>query len=469
MDTTLISLCLLTFFALYVWIGWRASKGQKSSDDYFLMGRQLTFFPLCMTLLATQVGGGSFIGAAEEAYCCGWGVMIYPLGSALGLSLLGMGFGAKLREMDISTTAEVFEKTYSSPLLRQVASLLSIVSLYAALVGQGIAARKLLFSLGIEADYLFILFWIAFVAYTTMGGLKAVVETDLLQALLILAAVAVLALSIDLFSPAHFSADDALMGSGSPFSFLKISWFLMPLLFMLVEQDMGQRCFAAKRSRAIAPAAVCASLLIFACGALAVSMGVLARGMDLAPGNGATVLVTAVSALATPWVSTFFIAAIFMAIASTADSLLCSIGSNITYDFLLRNKRLQRGGVAQSRWTTLLTGLSALILVYLLDNVLNALIMGYALCVSTLLVPVVAAALSSRPSRSGAILALISGGTAFLIVQAVELSLSGDGVPLIDLLPLAISTLGYLLGAKCFAKLPAKESKGISPMEVQVG
>lgn len=98
-----------------IWLGRRASSGQKTNEDYFLMGRKLGLFSLVMTLLATQIGGGALMGASEEAYSQGWGVLFYPLGMVLGLCVLGFGYGAKLRRLNLTTVPEIFEKIYRSP------------------------------------------------------------------------------------------------------------------------------------------------------------------------------------------------------------------------------------------------------------------------------------------------------------------------------------------------------------------
>src|SRR5690349_2969673 len=74
------------------------SKKMTVSEDYYLATKGLTFFPLLMTLIATQVGGGIILGATEEAYRFGWSIIFYPLGAALGLIVLGLGIGRKLAQ-----------------------------------------------------------------------------------------------------------------------------------------------------------------------------------------------------------------------------------------------------------------------------------------------------------------------------------------------------------------------------------
>src|SRR5262245_59394829 len=123
-------------------VGTITAKGEKGRAGYFLVSRKLGFWPLTMTLIATLIGGGSTLGAAEEAYRHGWIIFLYPLGGSLGFVLLALGLSKRLNRFKIATIAEIMEVAYKSRNLRKIASLLSIIALTAILVGQIIAARK---------------------------------------------------------------------------------------------------------------------------------------------------------------------------------------------------------------------------------------------------------------------------------------------------------------------------------------
>lgn len=424
---------------LYAWVGMRASKSVQSSEDYFLMGRKLSFLPLCLTLLATQLGGGFLLGAAQEAYLKGWIVLIYPLGTSIGFVVLGMGFGAKLRNLNISTIAEVFEKIYGSRPQRLIASTLSVLSFFLILVGQGIAARKFFVAIGI-GETAFVLFWLAFVAYTVMGGLKAVVDTDIVQALLILVGLIAAWVSIDwsLCTAANMPLAEPLERASVPWS----SWLLMPLLFMLIEQDMGQRCFAAKTPAAVRPAAIVAGLLLFTSSTIAIAFGVLARSLNLEGGAQGSVLIEAVTALTNPIASALFMGAILMAIASSADSILCSISSNLSCDLLAAEGRSEQMKINISRGLTLITGLGALGAGYLFDNVVTVLILAYELSVCVLFVPVVATVASSQPSRTGAYMSMACGATGFILFRLLATPLPKE------VLTLVLAGVGYWAGLR---------------------
>lgn len=106
---------LLFVLQIAYWIvGKLSAKSVTSEKDYFLAGKNVRFFPLMMTFLATQVGGGLVLGAADEAYQFGWPVLLYPLGASLGLLLLGSGIGRRLASFPVSTVAQIVEQVYGS-------------------------------------------------------------------------------------------------------------------------------------------------------------------------------------------------------------------------------------------------------------------------------------------------------------------------------------------------------------------
>ena len=166
---------------IYFFIGLYASKNIKNNSDYFLASRDLGLWPVTFTLIATQLGGGMLLGTAERAYSIGYWGILYTLGMSLGFLMLGLGFAAKLRSLNVATTAELFETKYHSPSLKKIASLLSITTMCGILVAQVIASKTLLAGLDIHNEYIFLIFWAFVIIYTMVGGLKAVVFTDVAQ------------------------------------------------------------------------------------------------------------------------------------------------------------------------------------------------------------------------------------------------------------------------------------------------
>lgn len=448
MNVPLFFSVLVVLGVVYIWLGQYASKNVRTGEDYFLMGRGLSFWPLFLTLLATQLGGGALIGASQEAYDKGWMVLFYPLGVSLGLFALASGFGAKLRRLNIGTIAEVFEVVYGSRGQRRLASTLSIVTMFMILVAQGISARWFFAALGFESPVYFIAFWALLVTYTVMGGLKAVVYTDALQAVFILAVLALAMVSARIPDQPEIASIEAVSLPTIPWTL----WLLMPLLFMLIEQDMGQRCFAAKSPRVIAQSAIAAGVVLLLSSAVAIYFGVKAREAGLVPNGSSSILLTAVSAFTSPTVATLFMVALFLAVISTADSLLCCISSNLACDFFLNTGQKENTGIRRAQLLTFLTGLAALLLAFFLDQVVPVLMFAYELSVCVLFVPTVVAVCVNAPSRNGGYLSMGCGFLGFLLFKVFDPYLPSEVAAVL------LSCLGYVLGRLLPISISARNS-----------
>src|SRR5262249_17962758 len=153
---------------------------------------------------------------------------------------------------------------------------------------------------------IFIGFWAIVILYTVMGGLQAIVAADMFQATFYIA----IFISCFFFAVSGSSLPlENVIASGwnnETFIFNKekfCSWLLMPLLFMVIEQDMGQKFFAAKSGRVAALASAGAALCIFCVCAIPIYFGIYSRSIGLEVQEGASVLMTAVMHQTTPVLS----------------------------------------------------------------------------------------------------------------------------------------------------------------------
>lgn len=446
MDFTTFFICLFLLCVSYLILGMRTSDQTTSQDAYLLSSRTIGPVALGLSILATQLGGGTLMGAAQEAYYHGISVIFYPLGATLGLFALAMGLGKKWYQLNLCTLSELFERTYSSPKLRKFSALLSIFSLFLLLVGQGIAARHFLVSIGIDSPVVFWGFWVCLITYTVAGGLSAVVQTDVLQTLFILASL-VLALVSITWPSSHtpqesFSLFKAVSESNMDLSHVSWSnWLLLPFLFMLIEQDMGQRCFAAKSEKAVVQASFFAASILFLATVFPIYVGIRAQATGLAITEKGSILIDAISTWSSPHISAIFSCAILMAVISTADSLLCSITSNISYDFPLKRYSLsEKQKVRLAQGATLLIGLLAMALSSYFDSVLSTLMLAYELSVCLLLVPLLAATFTKKLPEKAATFSIIAAFIGYLLHFAMPLSAIWVAIPL--------SLLGFILGKK---------------------
>ncbi|KPK32880.1 MAG: hypothetical protein AMS24_02815 [Chlamydiae bacterium SM23_39] len=411
MISALFFILLLAFIILYIIIGKAAAVKTETVEDYFLSKKGLGIFSLTLTLLATQLGGGALLGSADEAYLKGWVVIFYPLGMSLGLIVLSLGFGARLKNLGLKTIAELFQKVYGSYRLRQIVSILSIATLFFILVVQGIAARKFFASIGFDFNYVFLSFWFVVILYTTIGGFKGVVNTDIVQTIFIVGTL----ILVFFVSKSFLIIPQETVNVRSFYKNVPwIGWLLMPLLFMIIGQDMGQRCFSAKNSKIISKAGIIAAVILMISCSFAIYFGVLAKklGLDISANKG--VLMTTISAVTNPVITTIFACTILMVIISTADSLLCSIASNLSFDLIFLKNKTAKNQLIISQIITFTVGISAMLCSYFFNNILFVLIQSYEFFVSILFIPCTMAIFYKKLSIKPAVSSMIVGTICFI-------------------------------------------------------
>lgn len=401
----------------------------------------MSFFPLLMTCVATLVGGGLVLGSSQEAYKFGWGVLFYPLGASLGFLFLAAGIGKKLSKLQLATIAQIFEKTYHSTALKKIASLLSIITLFMILVAQFLASKKFMVSLGVDSQIYFIGFWGIVIAYTSRGGLKAVINTDIIQAVFFVFTFLIcffwVANSIDIsFFTILESSLQADIFATHPSKIF--GWLFMPLFFILIAQDVAQRCFAGDSSKIVVQATFWAGIFTFFLGMIPVFLGIVAREIGITVPAEASVLMTVVEQTTNPIISAAVGCAVLIAIISTADSVLNAISSNLSQDFRLFSSKNYE--ILASQLVTAGIASFAIFISYLFDNVLNVLVQSYELYVSILFIPIFIALFKQKGNFLSAVLSMIFGIIGFIFFRIVS-------VPVLqEIFSILLSLVGFGVG-----------------------
>lgn len=440
MNTLLFLSIFSALGALYFYLGIRASKNVKTDADYFVANRQLGIWQISSNLIATQLGGGLLLGTATSAYTSGYFGIFYTLGMALGFILLACGIASRLQQFKVTTTAQLFETQYNSPALKQVASLLSIITLFGILIAQVVGFKSLMGAVGFGAWWIVLPFWLSVVAYTMIGGLLAITINDMVQLCIIIVTFVTIFLISFFSKPAIVFASQELF-TVQPLTFAMVSsGILMPALFSLIEQDLAQRFFASRSSFVATVSAWNAALFLLAFAFIPVYLGMQVKLLNLAVPEGANPLIIFLQQNTPDILFAFALCAIVAAIISTADALMNGISANITQDFEI-NKKFNNS-LLTSKCTTMIVGICALIGSYLVpQNIIDIIVSSYEISVSCLLVPLLFCYFKKNVNRHAAVGAIIFGLIGFILFRIFP-----QPIPK-ELLTLALSLIGYGLGS----------------------
>jgi len=435
MLTTYFITLFISLNIIYLLLGIIASRSVHSTTDYFLAGRNLGLIPVTLTLVATQIGGGMLTGTAQQAYVHGFYGLLYTIGMCIGFTILGLGLASRLQSLKIQTTAQLFEVAYQSPMLKKIASLLSVLTMSGILIAQILASRAILNGVGLPHEAIFVCFWLFVIIYTMSGGLKAVVWTDMAQVLLIIAVFGWLfysSLSGDpkaLFNVKNlFKLQRYFFGSKGVDNNTIALTIAMPALFSLIEQDLAQRFFAARSKIVASLSALCASLILIGFAMIPIYFGMKAKVLGLKIGSTSP-LVPVLKLLTNEFVVAFALCAILAAITSTADSVLCAISSNLTQDFDYRFLRVNKLRLAQA--ITCVVGLLAIIASYAVpQNIIHTLVESYSISVCCLFVPLIFAYLGVRGKKHAALFSVITGGVTLVVYTIFPIAIPKEFIAL---------------------------------------
>ncbi len=165
---------------------WSIRKSKESASDYFLANRNLGWFVIGASILASNVGSEHIVGLAGSAAKSGTVLGHYELHSYIVL-ILGWVFVPFYMRSMVYTMPEFLERRFS-PKARRLLSIIQLLSYVITKASVTIFAGALVFNQFMGVD-----FWTGAIilvvvtgVYTVFGGLHAVMYTEAIQAMVLL-------------------------------------------------------------------------------------------------------------------------------------------------------------------------------------------------------------------------------------------------------------------------------------------
>jgi len=186
------------YFGIILWIAkWASEKkedGSFSSVDYFLAGKDQGWLVIGASLFASNIGSEIILGVSGAGARANMPMANFEILAALVLILLGWVFVPFYLRTGVYTMPEFLEKRYSSA-CRNYLSVVSVLAYIITKISLIIFAGALVFEvLGIPFWTGAIITVIATGFYTVLGGLKAVIYTDMVQAFILILGTAVISI-----------------------------------------------------------------------------------------------------------------------------------------------------------------------------------------------------------------------------------------------------------------------------------
>ena len=167
--------------AILVAIGVAASRRQNSTDEYFRGSRQLPWWAIGFSIIATSFSAASLLGGPGQGFNDGLLYLQYQLGDLIGYGLVMALFLPFFIHLNLTTAYEYLEKRFDGK-TRSLGSLCFLLFVIARLGGLLYAASLAVATVvGMPLPAAIFLVGIVSIVYTVAGGIAAVVWTDVLQ------------------------------------------------------------------------------------------------------------------------------------------------------------------------------------------------------------------------------------------------------------------------------------------------
>lgn len=182
-------LCSSTIIGIY--FAWKA-RHVKGTEDFFTGGRNLAVFPVVMSLVASFMSTNTLLGMPAEVFEIGTQYVMQIVSIVVAIVLAAEVFLPVYYKLGITSVNEYLELRYNSKIVRMFGSLAFLIVtmsyMSAVLYGPAIAFSSVN-QISINNSIWIVGLIVTF--YTTIGGIKAVIWTDVLQCILMFIGVAI--------------------------------------------------------------------------------------------------------------------------------------------------------------------------------------------------------------------------------------------------------------------------------------
>ncbi len=346
---------VIGYLVLIILVGLWVAMRTKSDSDLFLGGRSLTWGFIGLSLFASNISSTTLIGLAGSAYSTGIVQSVYEWGMGIPFVVMAFIFIPLYLRSQITTIPEFLEYRFD----RRSRSFFSLITIFISIIvdtAGGLYAGSLV----LQVFFPDLILWQTSLAlaifagiYTAFGGLKAVVYTDALQAVVLIVGCSTLtyllfeqmdfsiSTMINSAPEGHFSVVRPLSDESLPWPGLLLGVPFLGFWYMATNQYITQRVLGAKNMQHARWGVMLAGALKLLPFFIMVLPGAMA--ISLFPGleNPDLVFPTTVTKVLPVGMVGLVLAGLISAIMSSVDSTLNSASTLIVVDFIkVRNPEI---------------------------------------------------------------------------------------------------------------------------------
>ena len=180
--TLLDGLIVLLYFAAVLGIGFYHAHRSKGSDDFISGSRQMPWLAVLGSLVATEVSASTFLATPGVGFSENMSYLQFGVGSILARIFIAFVFLGAFYATNYLTIYAFLASRFGNHTRYTATFFFFATRLLASAVRLMIAAKGISLILNIPFEYCLITFTLIAVIYTGGGGIRGIIWTDVLQA-----------------------------------------------------------------------------------------------------------------------------------------------------------------------------------------------------------------------------------------------------------------------------------------------
>jgi len=183
---TLNYLVLGAYLLALVGMGFYLSRRERTTDDFFRAGRRIPWWASGLSIYGTQLSAITFMAIPAKTFATDWRYFIGNLAIVMVAPFIVRLFLPFYRRLDVTTAYEYLERRFNLP-TRLLASAMFMLFQFGRIgIVLLLPSLALAMATGMSVTTCIVAMGVLCILYTALGGIEAVVWTDVLQVVVLL-------------------------------------------------------------------------------------------------------------------------------------------------------------------------------------------------------------------------------------------------------------------------------------------
>ena len=174
------------YLAIMVGLGVHFARGESGTDDFFFGGGRIPWWAAGISIFATQLSAITFMAIPAKSYSSDWTLFIQSLGIFAMAPVVAWLFLPFFRRLKVVTAYEYLERRFSLAVRLFGSAQYLLFQFGRMAIVIYLPAIALSAVTGIDVHACILLMGVLCIFYTVLGGIEAVIWSDVLQAVVLL-------------------------------------------------------------------------------------------------------------------------------------------------------------------------------------------------------------------------------------------------------------------------------------------